>query len=112
MAICALSGIQWDEVKCHSKAQQMGLSLGQEPDEKLTDRSPDDANVKNKMIFASSKDALRRRLDGELPVSCLCTQAEPQVFTSSSRPPTLARSLRMSVSHTSQFNVIEGHTDL
>lgn len=29
------------------------------------DRSPDDANVKNKMIFASSKDALRRRLDGE-----------------------------------------------
>jgi cofilin len=30
----------------------------------LTPRSPDDANVKNKMIFASSKDALRRRLDG------------------------------------------------
>jgi hypothetical protein len=28
-------------------------------------RSPDDANIKNKMIFASSKDALRRRLDGE-----------------------------------------------
>ncbi|KAL7423719.1 cofilin [Cryptotrichosporon argae] len=26
--------------------------------------SPDDANVKNKMIFASSKEALRRRLDG------------------------------------------------
>ncbi|OCF43214.1 cofilin [Kwoniella heveanensis CBS 569] len=26
--------------------------------------SPDDANVKNKMIFASSKDALRRRLEG------------------------------------------------
>ncbi|RSH92754.1 cofilin [Saitozyma podzolica] len=26
--------------------------------------SPDDANIKNKMIFASSKDALRRRLDG------------------------------------------------
>lgn len=29
-------------------------------------RSPDDANVRNKMVFASSKDALRRRLDGEL----------------------------------------------
>ncbi|WWC68408.1 cofilin [Kwoniella pini CBS 10737] len=26
--------------------------------------SPDDANVKNKMMFASSKDALRRRLEG------------------------------------------------
>ena len=37
-----------------------------------SDRSPDDANVKNKMIFASSKDALRRRLDGE----CLLEDAE------------------------------------
>lgn len=27
-------------------------------------RSPDEANVRNKMVFASSKDALRRRLDG------------------------------------------------
>lgn len=27
-------------------------------------RSPDDANVRNKMIYASSKDALRARLDG------------------------------------------------
>ena len=27
-------------------------------------RSPDDASVKAKMIFASSKDALRRRLEG------------------------------------------------
>ncbi|WWD18172.1 cofilin [Kwoniella shandongensis] len=26
--------------------------------------SPDDANVRNKMVFASSKDALRRRLEG------------------------------------------------
>ncbi|OXG65213.1 cofilin [Cryptococcus neoformans MW-RSA1955] len=26
--------------------------------------SPDDASVKNKMIFASSKEAIRRRLDG------------------------------------------------
>jgi len=27
-------------------------------------RSPDDASIKAKMIFASSKDALRRRLEG------------------------------------------------
>lgn len=31
---------------------------------KLIHRSPDDAPVKAKMIFASSKDALRRRFDG------------------------------------------------
>lgn len=30
----------------------------------FTNRSPDDASVKSKMIFASSKDALRRRLEG------------------------------------------------
>jgi cofilin len=35
-------------------------------DDADVDRSPDDANVRNKMVFASSKDALRRRLDGEL----------------------------------------------
>lgn len=29
-----------------------------------TRRSPDDANVRNKMIYASSKDALHRRLEG------------------------------------------------
>jgi cofilin len=33
--------------------------------DKLTIRSPDDAPVKSKMIFASSKDAIRRRLDGK-----------------------------------------------
>lgn len=27
-------------------------------------RSPDNARIKNKMVFASSKDALRRSLDG------------------------------------------------
>lgn len=27
-------------------------------------RSPDDANVRNKMVYASSKDALHRRLEG------------------------------------------------
>jgi cofilin len=27
-------------------------------------RSPDDAKIKNKMLYASSKDALRRSLDG------------------------------------------------
>lgn len=30
----------------------------------IASRSPDEANVRNKMVFASSKDALRRRLDG------------------------------------------------
>lgn len=30
----------------------------------LTARSPDEANIKNKMLFAASKDALKRRLDG------------------------------------------------
>lgn len=33
---------------------------------KFINRSPDDASVKNKMIFASSKEAIRRRLDGAL----------------------------------------------
>lgn len=41
-------------------------AMGVWANQKFINRSPDDASVKNKMIFASSKEAIRRRLDGAL----------------------------------------------
>lgn len=47
------------------------LTLGLETSADIP-RSPDDANVRNKMIYASSKDALHRRLEG-IHVDLQCT---------------------------------------
>lgn len=40
------------------------LSLGDECADRVSNRSPDNAKIKEKMVYASSKDALRRSLDG------------------------------------------------
>ena len=81
-------------------------------------RSPDDASVKSKMIFASSKDALRRRLEGTSgsllnivmdPDGMCASPSAPfdrhshrfparQVSTLRSKRPTIPRSPRKQVS--------------
>ncbi|ORY28584.1 hypothetical protein BCR39DRAFT_534233 [Naematelia encephala] len=54
------------EAECRWAVYDFEFNAGEGIRNKLTfvQWSPDDANVKNKMMFASSKDALRRRLEG------------------------------------------------